>query len=72
MTSDKVHHLDKNMAIENWKDILSNAESKANLLQTVYEAWEMSSQLLPNKATLHLAGGFLDRLKSFPGIRRKM
>ena len=64
MTSAKVHHFEKHTAIENWKDILSNADSKANLLQLLFEVWETSSQLLPNEVSLHLAGGFLDRLKS--------
>ena len=64
MTSSTVHHIEKHMPIENWKDILCNATSKTNLIQLLFDVWEASSHLLPEGVTLNLAGGFSNRLKS--------
>ena len=64
MANSVIHHIEKHMPVENWKGIFSNATSKANLIQLLFEVWETSSHLLPSGLTLHLAGGFHDRLKS--------
>lgn len=61
--STKEYEVRKGLVMKNFDDIVRNSDSKANLIEFLFDIWSSSSDMLPDNTHLYLSGGFRNRIE---------